>query len=149
MRDTVRRIAVALGAAGLVLLPGHAVQAQLDQLKNPMGSGQGIPNPGIGNLGGAMPSVDNASPTNLAGLLQYCIRNNYLSGGEASSVKDSLLTKATGAGGGATDSRFRAGDKGMLETGKGQNFALGGSGIQGQATHKVCDLALQHAKSML
>jgi len=149
MTDVAKKIAVALGAAGLVLLPGQAVQAQLDQLKNPLGSGQGLPDTGIGNLGGAMPSLDKASPTNLARLLQYCIRNNYLSGGEASSVKDSLLTKAKGSGGGATDSQFRAGNKGMLETGKGQNFALGGSGIQGQATHKVCDLVLQHAESML
>ncbi len=149
----VTRIAVAFvvaGASGLLLLAGNPVRAQsLDQLKNSLGAGQGAPDSGLGGLGGALPSVDNASPTNLAGLLQYCVRNNYLSGDAASSVKDSLLSKVTGSSRGSTDSGFTAGNNGLLETGQGQNFALGGGGMKAQLTHKVCDLVLQHAKSML
>jgi hypothetical protein len=140
-------ISLALGIAGLLLASENPGQAQvLDQLQNRLGTGQGAAG---GALGGAMPSVDNASPTNLAGVLQYCVKNNYLSGNAASSVKDSLLSKATGSSRGTTDSQFNAGNKGLLETGQGQSLSLGGGGVKDQMTHKVCDLVLQHAKSML
>lgn len=143
-------VGVAIGIAGLLLAPQRPAQAQvLNQLQNSLGSDRGSADSAMGGLGGAMPSVDHASPTNLAGLLQYCVKNNYLSGSAASSVKDSLLNKATGSSRSPTDSQFSAGNKGLLETGQGQNFALGGGGIKDQMTHKVCDLVLQHAKSML
>jgi hypothetical protein len=143
-------VGLAIGIAGLLLAPEKPGQAQvLNQLQNSLGSGQGSPDDALGGLGGAMPSLDHASPTNLAGILQYCVQNNYLSGNAASSVKDSLLNKVTGSSRGATDSQFDAGNKGLLETGQGQSFALGGGGIKAQMTHKVCDLVLQHAKSML
>jgi hypothetical protein len=96
-----------------------------------------------------MPSVGQASPSNTAGVLQYCVRNNYVGGGSAASVKDSLLRKVGGGGKTADDSGFKAGNEGMLETGGGQNFSLGGSGVKEQVTRKVCDQVLQHAKSLL
>jgi len=140
-------VGLAIGIAGLLLTPERPGQAQvLNQLQNSLGTGQG---PAGNALGGVMPSVDHASPTNLAGVLQYCVQNNYLSGNAASSVKDSLLNKATGSSRGTTDSQFNAGNKGLLETGQGQSFPLGGGGVKEQMTHKVCDLVLQHAKSML
>ena len=143
-------VGLAIGIAGLLLAPEKPGQAQdLKQLQNPLGSSQGSAGNGLGSLGGAMPSLDQASPSNLAGLLQYCVQNNYLSGNAASSVKDSLLSKVTGSSQGGTDNQFNAGNKGLLETGQGQSFALGGDGIKAQMTHKVCDLVLQHAKSML
>jgi hypothetical protein len=37
----------------------------------------------------------------------------------------------------------------MLQTGNGQGYSLGGTGVKAQVTHKVCDLVLQHAKSLL
>jgi hypothetical protein len=143
-------VGLAIGIAGLLLVPIKPGQAQvLNQLQNSLGSGQGSADNALGGLGGAMPPLDHASPTNLAGILQYCVQNNYLSGDAASSVKDSLLNKATGSSRGATDGQFSAGNKGLLETGQGQSFSLGGGGIKAQMTHKVCDLVLQHAKSML
>ncbi len=139
-----------LAVCGAVLLGGTPVRAQLlNQVQHAMGSGQGSGIGGLGGLGGGLPSVNNASPTNLAGIIQYCIRNNYLSGGAASSVKDSLLGKVTGSRQGSTDSGFRAGNSGLLETGQGQSFGLGGGGIKAQVTRKVCSLVLQRAKSML
>ena len=144
---------VLIGVCGAVLLPGTTARAQLlNQLQNSMGSGQGSGSGGLGSLGGlggGVPSVNNASPTNLAGIIQYCIRNNYLSGGAASSVKDSLLGKVTGSRQGSTDSGFSSGNRGLLETGQGQSFGLGGGGIKSQVTRKVCSLVLQRAKSML
>ena len=147
----IRRIAatLAIGCAGAALLPAGGQAQFLNQLENAVGAGQGggaAPGGGaLGGLGSALPSVDKASPTNLAGLIQYCIQNNYLGGG-AASVKNSLLGRAPG---GASDSQFKAGSNGLLQTGQGQNFGLGGGGLKAQVTQKVCDLVLQHAKSLL
>ena len=153
VRKRVRGGLALLSVCGALLLAGTPARAQLlNQLQNSMGSGQGSGSGGLGSLGGlggGLPSVNNASPTNLAGIIQYCIRNNYLSGGAASSVKDSLLGKVTGSRQGSTDSGFRAGNSGSLETGQGQSFGLGGGGIKSQVTRKVCNLVLQRAKSML
>ena len=139
-----------VAVCGAMVLGGTPARAQLlNQVQNAIGSGRAAGIGGLGGLGGGLPSVSNASPTNLAGIIQYCIRNNYLSGGTASSVKDSLLGKVTGSNQGATDSGFRAGNSGLLETGQGQSFGLGGGGIKSQVTRKLCNLVLQRAKSML
>lgn len=120
------------------IAPAHA--QLMNELKGAMGTGQG---------GGALavPSVNQASPSNIAGVLQYCVQNNYVSGGSASSVKDSLVNKVTGNGR-APDSQFQQGSNGVLDTGNGSNFSLGG-GIKEPVTKKVCDLAVSHAKSLL
>jgi hypothetical protein len=124
------------------LLAAMSANAQLlDQMKNGMGQGGGM-------LGGAIPSVNQASPSNVAGVLQYCMKNNYLSSSAAGSVKNSLVNKVTGGSHNAPDSQFQSGSSGILETGNGNSFSLGG-GIKEQATKKVCDLVLSHAKSLL
>jgi Protein of unknown function (DUF2501) len=130
--------------AAVIVLSQIAIapaNAQLmDQLKGAMGSGQG-------GSALAVPSVNQASPSNIAGVLQYCVQNNYVSGGSATSVKDSLVSKVTGPSH-TPDSQFREGSNGVLDTGNGNNFSLGG-GIKEQVTKKVCDLTLSHAKSLL
>jgi hypothetical protein len=121
-------------ALGVVVASGGTVQAQLlDQLKGAAG-------------GGGMPSVGQASPGNMAGVLQYCIQNKYVGGGGAASVKESLLGKVTGR---SNDSGYRDGSSGLLQTGEGQSYSLGGDGIKAQITQKLCDQVLQHAKSLL
>jgi hypothetical protein len=125
---------------------GSARAQLLDQLKGAAGSGQGG-SAGLG--GGGMPQVGQASPSNTAGVLQYCIQNKYVGGGGASSVKDSLMSKVTGSGKRENDSGFKAGSTGLLQTGNGQNYSLGGGGVKEQITQKVCDQVLQHAKSLL
>jgi Protein of unknown function (DUF2501) len=134
-------------------LPERPAQAQLmDQLKGAVGGGQnGTSGNPIGALGGAggLPSVGQAGASNTAGVLQYCIQNKYLGSGGASSIKDSLMGKVTGSGKGANDSGFQEGSQGLLHTGNGQSFGLGGDGIKAQITKKVCDQVLQHAKSLL
>lgn len=126
-------------------------KAQLSGMMQNMG---GSSVPGMGSIGGsALPSVGSASPTNLAGILQYCVQNNYLGGGSASSaasVKNSLLSKFTGSSTApGSDSGYSAGSSGELDTGNGQTFSLGGSGLKAQMTQKICGMALDHAKSML
>jgi hypothetical protein len=104
----------------------------------------------LGGLGGGLPSVAQTGAANTAGVLQYCVQNNYLSGGVAGPAKDALLGQVPGAG---QSSDFMAGSSGLLQTGNGQSFNLGGGGDSGgltsQVTHKVCDMVLQHAKSLL
>jgi len=143
------RVAIAaLGAVALLQLSADPARAQLlDQLKGAAGSGQR--GGALGGLGGGVPSVDQASPGNTAGVLQYCIKNNYVNGGDASSVKNSIVSKVTGSGRPTDDGGYKSGESGMLQTGNGQGYSLGGSGVKAQVTHKVCDLVLQHAKSML
>lgn len=135
-----------LATVSLSSVPTHA--QLLDQLKGAAGGGAGSGGIGPGGIGADASSVNRASPGNIAGLLQYCVKNNYLSDGSASSVKDSLVNKMSGSGRGASDPAFKAGSSGTLEAGGAQNFNLGG-GIKEQASKKVCDLVLQHAKSLM
>ncbi len=131
---------LAATAAALILaaVPVSMARAQLlDQLKSVGGELAG---------GGGIPSVTQASPGNLAGVLQYCVQNNYLGGGAASSVEDSLLRTVTGGG---SNSSFQAGSGGLLETGNGQNFGLGGGGLKQEIVQQVCNQVLAHAKSLL
>jgi hypothetical protein len=128
-----RLLVIGIFGLGVVAMPGAPAKAQLlDQLK--------------GAAGGGMPSVGQAGPGNTAGVLQYCIQNKYVGGGNASSVKDSLMSKVAGQ---SNDSSYREGSNGLLQTGNGQSYSLGGDGIKAQITQKVCDQILQHAKSFL
>jgi hypothetical protein len=125
------------------LAAAQPARAQLmDQLKGAVSPGQSSG----GMLGGAMPSIGQATPSNTAGVLQYCIQNKYVGGNGASSVKDSLMSKMTGQ---SNDSGYKQGSSGLLQTGNGQNYNLGGGGIKEQITQKVCDQILQYAKSLL
>ena len=160
--------AAALMAVGVLAAP--AARAQLSgMLQGAMGGGQsgtsgmgmgsGIGNgmgSGMGNgLGGGMgmPSLGATPPTNLAGILQYCIQNNYLGGvspSSASSVQQSLLNKYTGSSSAPeSNSGFASGSNGILDTGNGNSMSLGGGGLKAQLTQKICGLVLQHAQSML
>ncbi len=138
--------------ASLLVLSGGVLaaapaQAQLmDSLKGAAGLGQsGGSGGGLGGM--SMPSVGSASSGNVAGVLQYCMRNNYLGGDSgAASTETGLLGKL---GGGATSSsQYSAGSQGTLESG-GQNVSLGGGGLKGKLTQKVCDQVLKHAKSLI
>ena len=118
----------------LIVASSSTTQAQLlDQLKGAV-------------TGSSMPSVGEASPSNTAGVLQYCIQNKYVGSGGASSIKDSLLSKVPGQ---SKDSGYQQGSNGVLQTGSGQNFSLSGDGIKAQITQKICEQVLQHAKSLL
>ena len=146
-------ILTAAAASIFALAPLTQAGAQMSSmLNNTMNStGSGMSMPGMGGM--SLPSVSSASPTNRAGLLQYCVQNNYLSGGSAdaaSSAKESLLSKFTGSSSDPTSNTgFTSGNNGVLDTGNGQSTTLGGSGIKAQITQKVCSEVLSHAKSML
>jgi hypothetical protein len=135
----------ALTLAVLILLqPVLSAHAQsLNDLSGALGGGKG----GAGAVGG-LPSLDQASPNNVAGVLQYCVKNNYL-GGTDKATGSSLVGKLTGSGQGTKGSDFKGGSKGLLDTGGGETFGLGGSGLQAKITDQVCDMVLKHAQSLL
>jgi hypothetical protein len=141
-----------------LLAAGASAQANnlLDQLKekageaasaNSQGSGSGggsaLGNLGS-NLGFKMPSIGSSTIGNAAGVLQYCVKNNYL-GGDAASVKDKLLAKITGQK--PQETGFANGAKGLLKGGDGKtlNFKI----LSTRVKTKACDYVLKNATSLL
>jgi hypothetical protein len=105
--------------AALVLaamLPAAGAQAQIEGMLG-KGSGAG----GLAGMGG----MTSNSMGNVAGLLQYCIGNNYLSGEGAASVKDKLMGKLPG-GTPSADRGYTDGQKGLLHGSNGKLLDLGG-----------------------
>lgn len=131
-----------------LLAAGASVQANdlLDQLKEKAGAAAGSQggNSALGNLGFKMPAIGSSTIGNAAGVLQYCVKNNYL-GGDANSVKDKLLAKITGQK--QQETGFASGAKGMLKGGDGKslNFKM----LSSKVKEKGCDYVLKNATSLL
>ncbi|WP_186014246.1 DUF2501 domain-containing protein [Burkholderia gladioli] len=145
-------------AAGILIglsLTATGAYAQLgDMLKQAGGSAtqnSGGPAGNLGGLGGALggggSSLMPSSLGNVAGVLQFCIQNQYLGSGGASSVKDQLLGKL--GGNPQSDSGFASGSNGILDGGNGKTLDLSGGGLKQQLTKQICDKVLTQAKSML
>jgi hypothetical protein len=147
-RSTVAGIAIAM------LLPISAAHAQLGNLLKGGGSSDGSSSGGLsslGSMGSALTgqSMTSGSTSNVAGVLQFCIKNNYLSGNGASSVKDSLMSKLGGTSAASSDSGYTDGANGLLKSGNGQQLDLSGGGLKQQVTKQVCDKMLSQGKSLL
>lgn len=143
-KNTKRRAAFALTV--VMLLPCVAHAQLTDLLKNGTTGGGG----GIGGLSSALSggSMTSGSVGNVAGILQFCVKNNYLSGSSADSVKSSLMSKLPG-GSTTTDSGYKDGSSGILNANGGQKVDLSGGGLKEQVTKQVCDKILAQGKSML
>lgn len=159
MNARLYRATVAGALIGL-LAPFSVAHAQLgDVLKQVGGSGDSGGSAGgalgnLGGLGGALTggggsSLMPGSTGNVAGLLQFCIQNNYLGGasGGASSVKDALMGKL--GGNASSDSGYTSGASGVLDAGNGSKLDLSGGGLKQQVTKQICDKVLTQAKSLL
>lgn len=141
-----------IATAGILivgLLPLTAAHAQLGDLMK-QGESSGLSG-GLGNLGGvgdalSGQSITSGSTSNVAGLLEFCIKNNYLGGKNAASVKDSLMSKLPG-GTSSSDSGYSSGAKGILSDSKGSQFDLGS--MKKKVTKQICDKVLAQGKSML
>lgn len=134
-------------AFGVAMLAQQAALPALAQSLNDLTGALGKSGGSLGGLG--LPLVDQASPGNLAGVLEYCMKNKYLGGGDAQAVQQSLLGGLGGSAEATKDPGYEAGLGGLLDTGGGETFGLGGSGIQATLTEQVCDLVLEHAQSLL
>lgn len=147
-RSTVASIAIAM------LLPISVAHAQLGNLLKGGGSSDGSSSGGLsslGSMGSALTgqSMTSGSTSNVAGVLQFCIKNNYLSGNGASSVKDSLMSKLGGTSAASSDSGYTDGAKGLLKSGDGKQLDLSGGGLKQQVTKQVCDKILSQGKSLM
>lgn len=132
---------------GALLSPG-AAHAQLGDLLR-QGNNRGG---SLGNLGGlgavSGQSLASGSIGNVAGLLEFCVKNNYLGGG-AASVKDALMGKIGSRSVLKADSSYTQGGMGILKSSDGHQIDLSGGGLKAQATRQVCDSVLAQAKSFL
>ncbi|WP_454726583.1 MULTISPECIES: DUF2501 domain-containing protein [Cupriavidus] len=160
MKASFNRLA-AVSILTAVLLPA-AAHAQLgDLLKGAtQGNGSGSSTGATGGLGGlagslggaggmpSLQSLSSGSTGNVAGVLEFCVKNNYLGGGSgAASVKDKLLGKLGGAP--ASDPGYSDGAKGILSSAEGGKLDLSGGGLKEQVTRQVCDKILAQGKSLL
>ncbi|MDP9882460.1 hypothetical protein J2W25_006800 [Variovorax boronicumulans] len=139
-----------------LLAAGASVQANnlLDQLKEQAGAAvnsQGSNSSGGGSalsglsLGGfKMPAIGSSTIGSAAGVLEYCVKNNYL-GGDAASVKDKLLAKITGQK--KQENDFASGAKGLLKGGDGKSLNL--KGLSSKVKEKACDYVLKNATSLI
>lgn len=147
-----RGIAAGLALAGLALAGLLAGPAAAQQLNGALGGALNALGGAVGGGGGmGLPSLGNASLGNIAGLLEYCVTNNLLGGasGSAAPVEQSLLGRLGGQAQAAGNPDYSAGANGLLQTGGGQNFNLGGSDMMAQLKQQACSMILQHAQSLL
>jgi len=132
----------AILATSLLYIP--LTHAQLGNLLDQGKSSGGGAGGALGSLGGlssgmSLDSLSSGSTSNVAGVLEFCIKNNYLGGG-ASSVKDGLMSKLGGSA--SSDSGYTSGAKGILDSGNGKQVDLSGGGLKEQLTKQVCDKIL-------
>jgi hypothetical protein len=156
MRLTARLFAAA-GIAAAAALPLSAAHAQLGGMLNQGGGNAATGGMGglggMGGIGGGLlpgQSLTAGSTGNAAGILTFCIKNNYLGGDSASSVRDSLMGKLPG-GAATSDPGYANGANGILDTGNGKTLSLSGatSSVKSEITKKACDQILAQAKGML
>ena len=103
-----------------------------------------------GLAGGAdVSSLASGSAGNAAGIVEYCLKNNYLGGDAASSIKDKLMGKVTD-GSDNDKADYADGAKGLVKTSDGKSVDIGKLGeMKKSVTNKACASVLDHAKSFL
>ncbi|ODT79825.1 MAG: hypothetical protein ABS69_06945 [Nitrosomonadales bacterium SCN 54-20] len=98
-----------------------------------------------------MSSITSGSAGNAAGIIEYCMKNNYLGGDNASSVRDQLMGKITGSGDQPAQNNpdYINGAQGIVSGSTGQNVNLSMAGMKASAVKKVCETILEQGQSML
>ncbi|AHF78791.1 hypothetical protein Sant_3819 [Sodalis praecaptivus] len=111
-----------------------------------------------GLLNGGDKALSSGSMTNAAGVLQYCVKNNLLSAGSTSTVKDQLLDKlginnnASTTASAAKTQDYQSGLAGILNTRQGNTVnlnALSTSQLTEKVKTKACDLVLKQSKNFI
>jgi len=97
---------------------------------------------GLGGLTGS------GTASNAAGVLTYCMKNNYLNADKAAQVKNQLLGKmGLGQKEEPKDEGYLSGLSGMVTGSGGKSFSL--DKVKGDLKEKACDYVLDNAKSLL
>lgn len=161
-----KTVLLAIAASGVLIAGGAQANNLLSSLQdaaNQQLNGSNGTSAGTGNsasslmslLNGSDSALTSKSATNVAGVLQYCVKNNVLSQASTEGVKDKLLSKlGIQSAAGAQSQEYQNGLGGLLQTGKGQNVDLNnlGSGlsqIKEKVKQKACDVVLKQAKSFI
>lgn len=137
-------------AVVLLAASAPAGQAQLtDALEGAIGGGSSSGGSLLEGLGGqSVPALDQVGLGNIAGVLEYCAKNNFL-GGNAGGLKDRLLGKLGGEEKAQSDPGYQEGLGGILGGDSGQKVELGNSGLKQQLTDKVCEEVLKYGQSLI
>ena len=143
----------------LASLCGLGLSAQAaglgDAIGGKLGGGSGTPALG-GALGGgadtaalsALGLTGSGTASNAAGVITYCMKNNYLNADKAAQVKNQLLGKmGLGQKEEPKDEGYLSGLSGMVTGSGGKSFNL--DKIKGDLKEKACDYVLDNAKSLL
>ena len=100
---------------------------------------------GLGALGGLTGA---GTAGNAAGVITYCMKNNYLNADKAAQVKDQLLGKmGLGQKEEPKDEGYQSGLAGLVKGSDGKSFSL--DKIKGNLKEKACDFVLDNAKSLI
>lgn len=100
------------------------------------------------NSASGLKSVASSSSGNVAGVLEYCVKHNYLNADGATAVKNALIDKLPGKSA-SSDSGYSDGANGILTGSGGQRIDLSGSALKDKATKQVCNSVLSQGKSLL
>lgn len=162
---TLKAVVLAMASAGILLsagvqasnnLLGQLQQAASDGLNGTSKTGStGTTSSLTSLLSGGDSALTSTSANNVAGVLQYCVKNNVLSKASTENVKDQLLNKlGIETAGGAESQDYQQGLGGLLKTGKDQSVDLNnlGSGltqVKEKVKTKACDVVLKQAKSFI
>jgi hypothetical protein len=137
-----RRIPLASLAAGVALVFATGAAAQdLGALKNAASGGLDLGSLASGTAG------------NAAGILQYCVTNNFLGGADlanAGSMKDKLIGKVGGQDKAEADPGYAAGAMGNVIGKDGKSVSIADMGsLENQLTQTACNAVMDHATSLL
>ena len=139
------RYTLLAAVAGTAL--GFAQAQSLDSLKDMAGKAAGGSS-SAGSLG-SLGSVSSGSMGNAAGIIEYCLKNKYLSGSGVSQVKDGLMGKIPGGQAAAQkDTGYLDGAKGLITGSDGKKTDLT-SGLTEPIKKQACELVLKQGQSFL
>lgn len=126
-------------AATLVLATALATPVHANKLMDAMKDQ--LANSGIGN---SLPAIGASTAGNAAGVIQYCVKNNYLDAANANGIKDKLMGMVTGQK--PQQTGYANGAKGLLMGSDGQSLNL--KGLSGKLKEKACDYVLKNATKL-
>ncbi len=112
-----------------------------------LGAGAGAGAGGAGALS-ALGLSPSATAGNAAGVISYCMKNNYLNADKAAQVKDQLLGKlGMQKQEEPKDTGFQNGLGGLVTGSNGKSFSI--DKLKGDLKEKACDFVLNNAKSLI
>jgi hypothetical protein len=131
--------------AGTPLAEAGAARAQMPSMPSAPGGVGGMAG---GMAGGAtsglgMPNVSSMGVGNATGVLSYCVKNNVLSGSDATSTLGTLTGKPEVK----SSDGFTAGSAGNIVKGDGSKVSL--DSMPPSVKSKACGMVLKQAKSFL